>query len=85
MGETKLYAQLSLKYYWPQMLSTIKDFIRVCERCQRVKAIPRIHKASRILNREALWSTVAFDFFGPLRKTARGNIYILIGIDHFSR
>ena len=85
LGATKLYAQLTLKYYWPQMLDTIRDFVKACERCQRAKAIPRIHRASRILNREALWSTVAFDFFGPLRRTARGNVYILVGIDHFSR
>ena len=85
LGATKLFAQLSLKYYWPQMLDTIRDFIKACDRCQRVKAAPRIHRTSRILNREALWSTVAFDFFGPLRKTARGNVYILVGIDHFSR
>ena len=85
LGVTKLFALLSLKYYWPQMLDTVRDFVKACERCQRAKAAPRIHRTSRILNREALWSTVAFDFFGPLRKTARGNIYILVGIDHFSR
>ena len=67
------------------MLDTLKSFIRACDRCQRVKAIPKIHRTSHILNREALWSTVAFDFFGPLRRTTRGNIYILVGIDHFSR
>ena len=85
LGTTKLFAQLSLKYYWPQMLDSIKDFIKACSRCQRAKAAPKIHQASRILNREALWTTVAFDFFGPLRRTARGNVYILVGIDHFSR
>ena len=85
LGATKLFAQLSLKYFWPHMLETVRDFVKACERCQRVKAIPRIHQPSRILNREALWSTVAFDFFGPLRRTARGNVYILVGIDHFSR
>ena len=38
-----------------------------------------------MLNREALWSTVAFDFFGPLPRTQRGSVYVLVGIDHFSR
>ena len=67
------------------MLDTIRDFVKACERCQRAKAVPRIHQASHMLNRESLWSTVAFDFFGPLKRTARGNSYILVGIDHFSR
>ena len=38
-----------------------------------------------MLNRDSLWSTVAFDFFGPLPTTSRGNTYVLVGIDHFSR
>ena len=67
------------------MLDTVRDFVKVCEHCQRAKAAPRIHRTLRILNKEALWSTIAFDFFRLLRKTARGNIYILVGIDHFSR
>ena len=42
-------------------------------------------KAAKMLNREALWTTVALDFFGPLPRTSRGNVYVLVGIDHFSR
>ena len=49
------------------------------------KAAPRIPRIARMLNRETLWSTVAFDFFGPLPRTQRGMVYVLVGIDHFSR
>ena len=85
LGISKMTRQLTCHFYWPNMVSTVKSCVRACERCQRVKAAPRIAKASRLLNRAALWSTVAFDFFGPLPRTQRGNIYILVGIDHFSR
>ena len=85
LGVTKMHGQLSCHFYWPDMMSTIKGCIRACERCQRVKVLPTIPKAARMLNRATMWSTVACDFFGPLPRTQRGNLYILVGIDHFSR
>ena len=85
LGATKLASQLALKFYWPAWVTTIKEFVKACERCQRAKAAPYIPKALRMLNRDSLWSTVAFDFFGPLPSTSRGNSYILVGVDHFSR
>ena len=82
---TKTNAMLSLRFYWPCMVDTVKLYVRSCGRCQRAKAAPRILRVGRMLNREALWSTVAFDFFGPLPKSRKGYRYILVGIDHFSR
>ena len=67
------------------MADAVRAGVRACERCQRAKAAPRIAKAGRLLNRAAMWTTVAFDFFGPLPRTQRGNLYVLVGIDHFSR
>ena len=85
LGVAKMTRQLQCHFYWPNMADTVRGCVRACERCQRVKAAPPIQKASRLLNRAAIWSTVAFDFFGPLPRTQRGNLYILVGIDHFSR
>ena len=85
LGVSKMSAQLATHFYWPNMTATVRACIRACERCQRAKAMRQIPRPSRILNRAAMWSTVAFDFFGPLPRTQRGNIYILVGIDHFSR
>ena len=85
LGVSKMTRQLACHFYWPNMVATVRGCVRACERCQRAKTAPQIAKASRLLNRAALWSTVAFDFFGPLPRTQRGNEYILVGIDHFSR
>ena len=85
MGVSKTNAMLSLRFYWPCMIDSVKQCIKTCERCLRAKAAPRIPRIARMLNREALWSTVAFDFFGPLPKSRKGYRYVLVGIDHFSR
>ena len=82
---SKMSAQLATHFYWPNMVVYVRACIRSCERYQRAKMMLRIPRASRMLNRAAMWSTVAFDFFGPLPRTQRGNQYILVGIDHFSR
>ena len=85
LGVSKMTRQLSQHFYWPGMADAVRAGVRACERCQRAKAAPRIAKAGRLLNRAAMWTTVAFDFFGPLPRTQRGNLYVLVGIDHFSR
>ena len=85
MGIAKISAALARRFYWPGMSDAVKKFVKACERCQRVKAAPRTPRVARMLNRESLWSTVAFDFFGPLPRTQRGMLYVLVGIDHFSR
>ena len=85
LGVSKMSQQLANHFYWPGMVMTVRSCVRACERCQRTKAAPQVVKASRLLNRATMWSTVAFDFFGPLPRTQRGNMYILVGIDHFSR
>ena len=85
MGVAKTAARIAMTMYWPKMHEHVKQFIRVCDRCQRVKAAPKIPTIARMLNREALWATVACDFFGPLHTTRKQNVYVLVGIDHFSR
>ena len=69
LGVSKMTAQLACHFYWPNMVSTVRGCVRACERCQRAKMMPHIPRASRMLNRAAMWSTVAFDFFGPLPRT----------------
>ena len=69
LGVTKMTKQLQCHFYWPNMVSTVRGCVRACKRCQRVKAALPISKASRLLSRAAIWSTVAFDFFGPLPRT----------------
>ena len=54
MGVSKTNAMLSLRFYWPCMIDSVKQCIKTCERCLRAKAAPRIPRIARMLNREAL-------------------------------
>jgi len=36
-GIQRMYADLYKRYYWPQMLPTIKRYVNTCETCQRAK------------------------------------------------
>ena len=36
-GFKKTYAAIHAKYYWPYMFQEITDFVKSCDRCQKVK------------------------------------------------
>ncbi|CAG2199337.1 unnamed protein product [Mytilus edulis] len=37
LGIERVYHALSLKYFWPKMHQSIENYIRSCDRCQRIK------------------------------------------------
>ena len=41
----RVYEALRLKYWWPKMHQQVDDYIRSCDRCQRIKTRNQNHKA----------------------------------------
>ena len=64
------------------MVAEIRRVLRTCEICQMTKAGG--NKATKS-NKGRPWQKVAVDLVGPLPETARGNKWILVVLDHFSR
>ena len=86
LGVNKLNAQISLKFYWPSMISTIKKVIQGCERCQKSKVAPRVAKIARHAQSRSIVGNYGNRlFWSTPQGTARGNVYVLVAIDHFSR
>ncbi|XP_015163276.1 uncharacterized protein [Solanum tuberosum] len=73
-------------YYWPTMVMDFLEHAKMCQACQFHANY--IHKSP-----EALYPTVAswtfdawgLDVVGPLPKSSKGQMYILVAIDSFSR
>ena len=86
-GATRTLKMLERFCWWVDMEACYKWWVRRCRKCQA-------RKTSRQTNR---WPTlsiplsnspgisVGIDYFGPLPVTARGNSYILLFTDCFSR
>ena len=86
MGINRSLQRLQQQYYWPGMASEVQLWITECEECTCKKPIIASQKAPmeniKVGNPMELW---AMDVLGPLPVTARGNQYILVMSDHFTK
>ena len=86
MGINRCLERLQQRYYWPGMASEVQLWIAECEKCNRPKTPVSSQKAPmqsiEIGQPMELW---AMDVLGPLPMTARGNQYILVMSDHFTK
>lgn len=86
IGEWRTYQKLSLNWYWPGQQGEVRRFVRACPTCQTQKTSKTANPRSKHhLYTGRPWQRIAIDFAGPLDKTARGNQYILVITDHFTR
>ena len=85
-GMAKTVKRLQLTWYWPGMVAETRRLLKTCEVCQSAKT----GGLKEPLSRQRLyagrpWQKVAVDLVGPLPVTPRGNRWILVLTDHFSR
>lgn len=85
-GIMKSLRRLQLMWYWPGMTSDVRRLIKSCEVCQQAK-YGGLHRSSSHgpLFAGRPWQKVAVDLVGPLPVTPRGNKWILVLTDHFTR
>jgi hypothetical protein len=86
LGTFKTFRRNAANFWWPGMRSEVFQYVRKCEACQRAKPAQNAQvgkhtaqPASRPLER------LFIDFVGPLPRTRRGNVAILVVVDAFSK
>jgi transposase InsO family protein len=86
MGVTRCVERLQRQYYWPGMAAEVQLWIAECELCTRRKSPIPTRRAPMqsipVAKPMELW---AMDIMGPLPMTARGNQYVLVMSDHFTK
>ncbi|KAL5502338.1 hypothetical protein EMCRGX_G009091 [Ephydatia muelleri] len=87
VGRDKTLAQISDRYYWPELYNQVCSYISSCERCQRIN--PKLKKGHAPLHpipvKDEVWHQIGIDFIGPLAITPRGNKYIMTVTDYYSK
>ena len=86
LGRRKTLSRVSGRFIWPFMRRDVAAYVRSCPLCQQFKAsnqLPPGLMHSTIVHEP--WNTVGIDITGPLPKTRRGNVYILVIIDYFTK
>ena len=75
-----------MSWYWPGMTSDVRRTVLSCEVCQQAKHSAEAPTSNRQrLYAGRLWQKLAIDLVGRLLQTARGNVWILVLTDHFTR
>ena len=73
-------------FYWPNMNQAVKDYVQTCDICEERKQPPRRKRhqmKSYIMG--ARFERLASDIAGPFPTTERGNSYILVIQDYFTK
>ena len=79
-----MFEKIRTRYYWPQMYENIRDYVRTCDACQRRGG----HRKNQLLHPIPVgnpFHQIGMDFVGPLTQTPRGNKYIIVAMDHFTK
>ena len=86
LGVNKTLERVKDRFYWPGCTKDVKDWCRACDLCVSRERPTRTPRAPlRTYNVGAPLERVALDVLGPLPDSDRGNKYILIIGDYFSK
>ena len=83
---SKTYDKLCRVATWPGIRQDVLKYARSCPVCQKAK--PRGGQPPGLMQpvvSQSPWQIVACDVMGPFPRSPRGNQYLLVVTDHFSK
>ena len=85
-GIAKTMAKLRTRFYWPLMKKDVQEFIKTCAVCQQVKTPGGKPIAPLVpIKIQRPFQIVTSDFLGDFPKSRRGNQYIIVFVDKFTK
>ncbi|GFX32897.1 retrovirus-related Pol polyprotein from transposon 412 [Trichonephila clavipes] len=87
LGVTKTKDAIFKTFYWPKCFSDVEDFVKTCDKCQRV-AKPQDKKKAPLKIVPVIteiFTKINIDASGPLPMTPSGNKYIITALCMSSR
>lgn len=85
-GRDRTVARIKDRYFWYNMHQDIKEYVRTCSICNHCKKSARYgHSPMKLYHAGVPMERVHLDFLGPLPKSSRGNVYILMMVDQFTK
>ncbi len=79
-----MYNQMSKRYIWQNMRNDIKEYAKTCFQCQQRGSMKQ-NNQKRTIPLTDIFERWDIDIVGPLPITRKGNRYIVVAIDYFSR
>ncbi|GFY33589.1 retrovirus-related Pol polyprotein from transposon 412 [Trichonephila clavipes] len=87
LGVTKTKDAIFKTFYWPKCFSDVEDFVKTCDKCQRVGK-PQDKKKAQLKIVPVIteiFTKINIDASGPLSMTPSGNKYIITALCMSSR
>lgn len=87
LGFYKTVNRIQEKYYWPRMNKEILDYVKRCEPCRANKTPTYIvrHELGEAKPLTEPWRVIAIDYLGPLPRSKRGNNFLFVVLDCFTK
>ena len=86
LGIKKTLSKVRQNYYWPGLEQDVKIYVTGCETCQKGKdPIPTKRAPMKVARSGYPMERIAVDILGELPVTERGNKYVLVVSDYFSK
>jgi transposase InsO family protein/dUTPase len=86
LGRNKTYTKMLDHVYWPGMYRDLKKYIATCDSCQRHKAVTQGKNRELFASMpQQIWETAHIDLVGPFPPSEKGNQYICVITDSFSK
>lgn len=86
LGTHKALAMLQLDFSWPGMARDVDDLLGSCTQCaQRKPPAKGSNPQLQSIKVTRVNELVALDILGPFPTTPRGNKYLLVGVEYFTR
>lgn len=86
-GVGKTLEKLKRTYFFPKMAVQVAEFVQTCTVCKETKA-PNITlrpPMGKRVTADRPWQRLFIDFLGPYPRSKRGNAYLFIALDQFSK
>ena len=86
LGIAKVLEKVRGRYYWVGQRRDVEDWCRSCELCETRKSPSKArHAPMQVKQAGNPVQRIAMDILGPLPETTRGNKYVLVVADYFTK
>jgi len=86
LGARKTFHKVAANFWWPKMQAEVFGHVKKCVFCQRTKSAKTTQVGLHSTNPSFRpMERLFIDFVGPLIRTKRGNVAILVIVDGFSK
>lgn len=83
-GIEATYERIKEKYWWKNMRKDIEEYVKSCYKCQ-MRGKPLGKNELHPIEVNEPFEIIGIDIVGPLNETEKGNKYIVVAIDYFTK